>query len=257
MLAYGGEMDLKLSGKVVLITGAGGGIGRETARLLAEEGAAIIAADLDESRAAETARVADDIGAHSLALPMDVTTESSVDTVVGQAQEHFGAIDVLVNAAGIYRIGEIAEVSPSEWDQLLDINLKGTYLTCRAVLPGMLDRGSGSIVNLASISGRTKSTLATPSYVASKAGVIGLTMSLASQCAGRGVRINAVAPGPVDTDMIRGLPAELQPKLIGTIPLGRLGTAREIAQAIAFLGSDAAAFITGETLNVNGGAFMV
>lgn len=250
-------MDLKLSGRVVLITGAGGGIGREAARLLAEEGAVIVAADLDQTRAAETARVAGDIGVHSLALPMDVTSESSVDAVVKQAQAQFGTIDVLVNAAGIYRIGEIADVSLSDWDQLLDINLKGTYLTCRAVIPRMLERRSGSIVNLASISGRTKSTLATPSYVASKAGVIGLTMALASQCAGRGVRVNAVAPGPVDTDMIRGLPSELHPKLIGTIPLGRLATAREVAQAIAFLASDAAAFITGETLNVNGGAFMV
>jgi 3-oxoacyl-[acyl-carrier protein] reductase len=121
----------------------------------------------------------------------------------------------------------------------------------------MLARRSGSIVNLASISGRTKSTLAAPSYVASKAGIIGLTMSLASQCAGRGVRVNAVAPGPADTDMIRTLPEELKPRLLATLPMGRLATPREVAQAIVFLASDAAAYITGETLNVNGGAFMV
>ncbi len=163
----------------------------------------------------------------------------------------------MVNCAGIYHVGECEAITPELWDQVLDINLRGTNLVCRAALPGMLARGAGSIVNLASISGRTKSVLAAPSYVASKAGVIGLTMSLASQTAGRGVRVNAVAPGPVDTDMIRNLPEDAQARLITTIPIGRLATAGEIAQAIAFLAGDAAASITGETLNVNGGAFMV
>jgi 3-oxoacyl-[acyl-carrier protein] reductase len=250
-------MDLRLTGKVAFVTGAGGGIGRETARLLVEEGARVVAADINVASAGETAEAVRRAGGQALAVELDVTSESSVSAVVEQAKETYGAIDILVNAAGIYRVGEIGDVSPTDWDQLLDINLKGTYLTCRAVLPGMLERSAGSIVNLSSISGRTKSTLAAPSYVASKAGVIGLTMVLASQCAARGVRVNAVAPGPVDTEMIRGLPAELQPRLISTIPLGRLATSREIAQAIAFLASDAASFITGETLNVNGGAFMV
>jgi NAD(P)-dependent dehydrogenase (short-subunit alcohol dehydrogenase family) len=242
-------MDLGLRNKVALITGGAGGIGQETARLLLEEGASIALSDLASPRLAEAA------GVHPVEL--DVTDEQSVSQAVAQAAERFGRIDVLVNSAGIYRIGQIADVDPTAWDQLLDINLRGTYLTCRAVLPGMLERGAGSIVNLASISGRTKSFLATPSYVASKAGVIGLTMALASQNAARGVRVNAVAPGPVDTDMIRGLPDELKPGLIGNIPMGRLGTGREIAQAIVFLASDASGFITGETLNVNGGAFMV
>jgi 3-oxoacyl-[acyl-carrier protein] reductase len=121
----------------------------------------------------------------------------------------------------------------------------------------MLERGRGSVVNLSSISGRTKATLAAPSYVASKAGVIGLTMSLAAQAAPKGVRVNAVAPGPADTDMVRGLSPDLQARLLTTIPMGRLATAREVAQAIVFLASDAAAFVTGETLNANGGAFMV
>jgi NAD(P)-dependent dehydrogenase (short-subunit alcohol dehydrogenase family) len=250
-------MDLGLAGKSALITGAAGGIGREVARLFAQEGVSVVAADLDEARIAETVAVVEAVGGTALAVRLDVTDEASVEEAVQRATERFGPPNIVVNAAGIYRIGTLADVPPDAWDQLMNINLRGTYLVCRAVLPAMLDRGSGSIVNLASISGRTKSTLAAPSYVASKSGVIGLTMALASQSAARGVRVNAVAPGPSDTDMIRGLPPEKQPGLIATIPLGRLGTPREVAACIAFLASDVAAFITGETVNINGGAFMV
>ena len=249
-------MDLGLRDKVALITGGAGGIGQETARLLLDEGASVALADLASPRLEESLSALG-AGERAMAIELNVTDEASVENAVRRAAQWRGRIDVLVNSAGIYRIGQIADVDPAAWDQLLDINLRGTYLTCRAVLPGMLERKSGSIVNLSSISGRTKSFLATPSYVASKAGVIGLTMALASQSAAGGVRVNAVAPGPVDTEMIRGLPDELKPGLVASIPMGRLGTAREIAQAIVFLASDAAGFITGETLNVNGGAFMV
>jgi|SRR5581483_4029282 len=250
-------MDLHLEGKVVLITGAGGGIGRETAALFAQEGAAVVCADQDEARAQAAAEVVRATGPRALGIALDVTSAQDVERAVAQAEASVGPIDVLVNAAGIYHVGTIGEIDERAWDRLLDINLKGTFLVCRAVLPRMLERGRGSIVNLASISGRTRSTLAAPSYVASKAGVIGLTMSLAAQSAVHGVRVNAVAPGPVDTNMIRGLSSDLQERLIATIPMGRLATPREVAQAIAFLASDAASFITGETLNVNGGAFMI
>ncbi|MGI8423881.1 MAG: SDR family NAD(P)-dependent oxidoreductase [Chloroflexota bacterium] len=239
-------MDLGLKGKTALITGAAGGIGGASAQLLAEEGARVAVADLRAPDCAADASV-----------PMDVTSDRSVLEAVAEVEWRLGPIDVLVNCAGIYRIGQIGDVDPAAWDQLMNVNLRGTYLVCHAVLPGMLQRGAGSIVNLSSISGRTKSILAAPSYVASKAGVIGLTMALASQSAARGVRVNAIAPGPVDTEMIRGLPEALKPGLLSTIPLGRLGTTLGIAQAIAFLASDAAGHITGETLNVNGGAFMV
>ena len=250
-------MDLQLHGRVALITGAGGGIGRETARLLAAEGAAIGAVDVRLEPAQETAHAVTQAGGNAVAAAMDVTAGESVAQALRQVEAALGAVDVLVNSAGIYRIGPFTEVDLAAWSQMLEINLTGTYIVTRAVLPGMVSRRRGSVVNLSSVSGRTKATLAAPSYVASKAGVIGLTMSLAAQCAEHGVRVNAVAPGPVDTDMVRGLPPELQERLITTIPMGRLGTARDIAQAIAFLASDAAAFITGETLNVNGGSFMV
>jgi 3-oxoacyl-[acyl-carrier protein] reductase len=250
-------VDLGLRGKVALVTGAAGGIGRETARLLAEEGAAVAAADVRPDEAETTATLVRQAGVAALAVAMDVTQEASVDAAVQAVGGELGPIDVLVNSAGIYRVGGLEAVTPEAWDALLDVNLRGTFLVCRAVLPGLLERGRGSVVNLSSISGRTKATLAAPSYVASKAGVIGLTMSLAAQAAPRGVRVNAVAPGPADTDMVRGLSQDLQARLLTTIPMGRLATAREVAQAIVFLASDAAAFVTGETLNVNGGAFMV
>jgi NAD(P)-dependent dehydrogenase (short-subunit alcohol dehydrogenase family) len=249
-------MDLELAGKIALITGAGGGIGRETALLFAEEGMAVAAADVRLAGAAATAEEVRRTGGEALAIAVDVADPASVEAAVAAA-EGLGPLDVLVNCAGIYRVGGVESVAPEQWDDLLDVNLKGTFLTCRAVLPRMLARGRGSIVNLSSIAGRTRSTLAAPSYVASKAGVIGLTMSLAAQAAPHGVRVNAVAPGPADTDMIRSLPPDLQARLLPAIPMGRLATAREVAQAITFLSSGAAAFITGETLNVNGGAFMV
>jgi NAD(P)-dependent dehydrogenase (short-subunit alcohol dehydrogenase family) len=250
-------VDLGLRGKVALVTGAAGGIGRETARLLAGEGAAVAAADVRQEEAETTATLARQGGVAALSVAVDVTQEASVDAAVRTVEGALGPVDVLVNSAGIYRVGGLEAVTPEAWDALLDVNLRGTFLVCRAVLPGMLERGRGSVVNLSSISGRTKATLAAPSYVASKAGVIGLTMSLAAQAAPRGVRVNAVAPGPADTDMVRGLSQDLQARLLTTIPMGRLATAREVAQAIVFLASDAAAFVTGETLNVNGGAFMV
>ena len=251
-------MDLELNDKVALITGGGGGIGRETARLLAAEGAKVAAADVRLELAQETAELVQRAsGSEGAAFALDVTAEASIADVVRQVEGQLGPVDVLVNCAGIYRIGDYAGVDAAAWRQLLEINLTGTFLMCRAVLPGMIERRRGSIVNLSSISGRTKATLAAPSYVASKAGVIGLTMSLASQAAAHGVRVNAVAPGPADTDMTRGLTDEQRARLIPTIPLGRMATAQEVAKAVVFLASDAASFITGETLNVNGGAFMV
>jgi 3-oxoacyl-[acyl-carrier protein] reductase len=250
-------VDLGLRGRVALVTGAAGGIGRETALLLAEEGAAVAVADVRAEAAEETASEVRRRGAAALALPLDVTDEASVRSAVRAVGESLGPLEVLVNSAGIYRVGALEEVTPEAWDATLAVNLRGTFLVCREVLPGMQARGRGSVVNLSSISGRTKATLAAPSYVASKAGVIGLTMSLAAQGAARGVRVNAVAPGPADTEMIRTLDQELQARLLQTLPMGRLATAREVAQAIVFLASPCASYITGETLNVNGGAFMV
>jgi len=250
-------MDLELHGRVALVTGAGGGIGQATARSLATEGVAVVAADIRAEFADATARMVRDLGGDALAVPVDVTDEASVRDAVAVGEAWRGSIDIVVNAAGIYRVGPFAEVTFASWDLVHDINLRGTFAVCQAVLPGMISRRRGSIVNLASISGRTKATLAAPSYVASKAGVIGLTMSLAMQTAPHGVRVNAVAPGPTETEMILGLAPEMVEALVRTIPIGRLATTDEVASAIVFLVSDRSGSTTGETLNINGGAFMI
>ena len=162
----------------------------------------------------------------------------------------------LVNAAGILQLGTIADVSESDWDRVVDINLKGTYAMCRAVIPVFEARGGGSIVNLASISGRTKSLFSAPNYVASKAGVIGLTMALAAQHAAKGVRVNCVAPGVFRTPMTAVYSDEQWASILATIPLGRVGEASEVADVIASLLSEEWGYVTGQTINVNGGQFM-
>lgn len=250
-------MDLGMRGRVALVTGGGGGIGREVATTLAREGVAVVVADLRPEATRETVLAVEAAGGKAIAIDIDVTDDASVRAAAASASAWHGVIDVLVNAAGIYRVGSFAEVTVDAWDLMHDVNLRGTFLACQAVLPGMVARGRGAIINMASISGRTRSTLAAPSYVASKAGVIGLTMSLAMQVAHSGVRVNAVAPGPTETDMIFGLPDEMQARVLSTIPIGRFATTAEVAAAIAFLASDLSGSTTGETLNVNGGAFMV
>lgn len=250
-------MDLGMRGRVALITGAGGGIGRAVAELLAAEGVSIVGADIRAEALEATVAAVLATGAEARAVVQDVTDASSIRLSVTTAEAWRGSIDMLVNAAGIYRVGPFSEVTADAWDRVHDINLRGSFLVSQAVLPGMMARRRGSIVNLASISGRTKATLAAPSYVASKAGIIGLTMSLATQSAPYGVRVNAVAPGPTETEMILGLPEAMQAQVLATIPIGRFATTREVASSIAFLLSDLSGSTTGETLNINGGAFMV
>ena len=237
---YHGPMDLGLRGAVALVTGAAGGIGRETARLLAAEGAAVGAADVRAGDAEATAVEVRKAGRRRPGRGHGRHPRGERRAAVRTVEAALGPLDVVVNCAGIYRVGGLDAVPPDAWDAVLDVNLRGTYLVCRAALPGMLERERGSVVNLSSISGRTKATLAAPSYVASKAGIIGLTMSLAAQGAARNVRVNCVAPGPADTEMIRGLSEAQQARLLTTIPMGRLATATEVAQAIVFLASAAA-----------------
>ena len=250
-------MDLGMRGRVALVTGGGGGIGREVATILGREGVDVIVADLRPEPLQATVAAVQSAGGVGTAITVDVTDEASVREAVSAAEAWRGHLDILVNAAGIYHVGTYAEVTTEAWDLMHGVNLRGTFLTCQAVLAGMVSRRRGAIVNLASISGRTRSTLAAPSYVASKAGIIGLTMSLAMQVAPHGVRVNAVAPGPTETEMIFGLPAEMQAKVLATIPIGRLATTAEVASTIVFLASDLSGSTTGETVNINGGAFMV
>ncbi len=250
-------MDAEMQGQVAIVTGGGSGIGRATCLELARRGVRVAVADLSAEAAGRVAGEVIALGAEALDCGVDVTAAEQVERTVRAVRERFGRIDILVNSAGIYQSGTIDQVSEADWDRVLAVNLKGTFLFCKAVIPCMLERGSGAIVNISSISGRTRSQLAAVSYVASKAGVIGLTMCLASQLAGKGVRVNCVAPGSVSTPMTDLWSAEEREFIRRSIPMGRLGCPAEVASAIVYLASPAASFITGETLNVNGGAFMV
>ncbi len=250
-------MDDSLRGKVALVTGGGSGIGRAVCLQLGHMGARVAAADLSLAGAQATVAQMADAGLEGAAYRVDVSSAAAVQALVDAVCRRWGGVDVLANTAGIYQVGGLDEIDEAAWDRLLDVNLKGAFLLCRAVVPVMRERGGGAIVNLSSISGRTKSDLAGVNYVASKAGIIGLTMCLGNQLARDGIRVNCVAPGTTDTPMVADVGEEGRAILTKRVPLGRLGQPEEIAAAVAFLASPAASYITGETLNVNGGAFMV
>jgi len=246
-----------MADQVAVVTGGGSGIGRATCLELARRGASIAVADLALERARSVAAEVAALGVASFAAQVDVASSASVSQCVAAVLDRFGRIDLLVNSAGIYQTGAIGEISEADWDRVLAVNLKGAFLMCKAVVPIMQKQHAGAIINVSSISGRTKSLLAGVNYTASKAGLIGLTMCLANQLASDGIRVNAVAPGTIDTPINANLtPAELE-ALAQRCPLGRIGRPEEVAAAIAFLASPEASYITGETVNVNGGAFMI
>jgi len=247
-----------MHGQAAIVTGGGSGIGRAVCALLARQGVNVAVIDLDLARARAVAtKVEAGNSCRAIACQADVSSGDQVNAVVERAVREFEGIDILVNCAGMYAIGTILDVSEKDWDRMLAVNLKGQFLTCKAVVPVMQRQGSGAIVNVSSISGRTTSLLAGPHYVASKAGVIGLTMCLANQLASYGIRVNCVAPGTTDTPMVGWLEPDQAERLRTRVPLGRIATPAEVASAIVFLASPAASYITGETLNVNGGSFMV
>jgi len=251
-----GALELTLKGNIAIITGAGSGIGEATARLLAKAGAAVIVADIDESRAK---RVANDIeldGGTSLAVQVDVSDEPMVSRLISQTAKAFGRLDVLVNnASWVYPTMEKAflEMPLDEWDRTQAVNFRGVVLCCRAALP-LLEANRGNIVNITSVNAQIIANGA--AYCASKAAVAHLTHSLALEYARRGVRVNAIAPGWIDTPGVlfstRGPKAEAAVDQL--IPMGRLGRPEEIAHAVAFLASDVfSSYITGSTVLVDGG----
>jgi 3-oxoacyl-[acyl-carrier protein] reductase len=247
-----------MQGRTAIVTGGGSGIGRAVCLQLAARGVGLAIVDIRLEQAESVAAEVAAAGGEALACRANVSASGDVAAVVQQVISRFGRIDILVNCAGIYQVGPITAISEDDWDRVLDINLKGAFLFCKKVAPVMQAQGGGAIVNTSSISGRTKSTLAGVNYVASKAGIIGLTMCLANQLAGDGIRVNCVAPGTTDTPMTSVVFSAADAEHFKTsIPLGRMGQPEEIAAAIVFLASPAASFITGETINVNGGAFMM
>ena len=250
---------MRLKDRVAIVTGGGGGIGRATCLALAADGAAVAVADLDEPRARAVAGELEKAGGRALAVKVDVASGDSVRAMVKGVVGRFGRVDVLVNNAGWDKIERFIESTEETWDKVLAINLKGQILCARAVLDDMMPRQSGRIVNIASDAGRVGSS-GECVYSAAKGGVIAFTKGLAREVARYKINVNCVCPGPTDTPLFAQT-AEANPKLAEAlkkaIPWGRLGRPEDIAAAVAFFASDAAEYITGQTLSVSGGLTMV
>ena len=246
-------MNFGLDDKVAMVTGAGRGIGRAIAKELAcGQGAHVAVLDRDYEHALE---VAAEIGCGSRGFRVDVVDQPAIEACVAEVETHLGPIEVLVNNAGITRDNLLMRLSDEQWDQVLDVNLKGAWLTMKAVVRGMMQRRSGRIINVASVVGLVGNK-GQANYAASKAGLIGLTKSAAKELASRNIRVNAVAPGFIETDMTAGLSPQAREALSAQIALGRLGAPEDVAAAVAFLASDAASYITGQVIVVDGGMVM-
>lgn len=232
----------KLEGKVAIVTGASRGIGAAIVAKLAEEGATVVAC----ARSIESCESA------ALCLKVDVSDSAQVDACVKTVVERFGRIDVLVNNAGITKDGLLMRMSDEDWDQVLGINLKGTFLFTRAVARPMMKERSGSIVNISSVVGITGNA-GQANYTASKGGVIALTKTTAKELGSRNIRCNAVAPGFIESKMTDGLSDELKKAYLGSIPLKRFGKVDDVAKAVVWLASDDASYVTGQVVGVNGG----
>lgn len=250
-------MSERFVGKVAIVTGGASGIGRRTAERLAAEGARVVVADRNAEAAASAAPA---LGAErGIAVTVDVTDAGQCRAMVQAAVERWGGLDLLVNSAGIGALGAIASLEEAAWDAVLDTNLKGTFLACQAAFPALVDRGGGSIVNLASLAG-LKAPPGFAAYAASKAGVIQLTRILAMEGVKQGIRANALCPIWIDTPMVRAHidrspdPVAARAQLESMVPMGRMGTPDDVAGVALFLLSDEASFITGVALPIDGGA---
>jgi 3-oxoacyl-[acyl-carrier protein] reductase len=242
--------------RTILVTGGSRGIGRGICKAFARPGNRIYFNYLSAAGAAvETERLVADLGASATGLQVNVADEKEVAEFVGRALDETGRIDVLVNNAGITRDGLIVRMKSADWDDVLNINLKGTFNCIKAVTKTMMKQRSGRIVNVSSVVGMSGNP-GQANYVASKAGIIGLTKGVAKELASRGITVNVVAPGYVDTDMTTGLADKAKEMMISQIPLGRVGMPEDIAAAVVFLASDEAAYITGQVIQVNGGMYM-
>jgi 3-oxoacyl-[acyl-carrier protein] reductase len=244
-----------LQGRIALVTGASQGIGRACALELARAGATLAVTDINEVKLADVAAEIAAAGGQAAPFRLDVSSEESIKAGAKAVLERFGKVEILVNNAGITRDGLMMRMKRADWELVLDINLTGAFLLTQALLSPMLKNRWGRIVNMASVVGRSGQA-GQVNYAASKAGLIGLTRSLAREVASRGITVNAVAPGFIETPMTAVLTEQQSAAMLAQIPLGRRGTAEDIAQAVKFLASDAASYITGHVLDVNGGMFM-
>ena len=247
-------LDLfKLDGKVAVVTGANTGLGQGMAVALAEAGAKVVG--VGRRSCAETKEKIEAFGGSFTEVLADLSTTAAVDTVLSGALDAYGRVDILVNNAGITKDGLLMKMSEEDFDKVLDTNLKGTFHTIRAALRQMIRQRSGRIINMASVVG-VSGNAGQANYAASKAGVIGLTKTAAREVASRGITVNAVAPGFIETDMTEVLPEKIKEASAAQIPLGKFGKAEDVANAVAFLASEDAGYITGQVLHVDGGMVM-
>jgi 3-oxoacyl-[acyl-carrier protein] reductase len=246
---------MSLNGKIALVTGAAQGIGRDIAMALASDGADVAICDVNLEAAQKTAGDIEAKGGKSLALKANVASSAEVTAMVDQVVEKFGRIDILVNNAGITRDGLILRMKDEDWDLVLSINLKGAFLCTKSALKYMTKQRAGTIINIASIVG-AMGNAGQANYVASKAGLIGLTKTIAREYANRNITANAVAPGFIDTAMTQALTENVRQELAKQIPMGKLGTPEDVANAVRFLASPWASYITGHVIHVNGGMYM-
>ncbi|MBI3698608.1 MAG: 3-oxoacyl-[acyl-carrier-protein] reductase [Acidobacteria bacterium] len=244
-----------MNNRVALVTGASQGIGRACALLLAQHGARVVAGARQVEKLEQLVVEIRAAGGHAAAVPLDVTSEESISTAFRQAEAVFGKVEILINNAGITRDGLVMRMKRENWDAVIQTNLTGAFLCIQQALPGMVRARWGRIVNISSVVGEMGNP-GQANYVASKAGLIGLTKSIAQEVASRNITVNAVAPGFIQTAMTEALDEKARERLLPLIPLGRMGTDLDVAHAVRFLVSDEAAYITGHVLDVNGGLRM-
>lgn len=244
---------MKLSGKVAIITGGGSGIGAATARLFAAEGAKVVMADINQAGIDEVAREIVTNGGDGVAFSANIARREEVESMVADTLDRFGRVDILINSAGIFRDAMSWKMRDEDWDLVVDVNMKGTFLCCRAVIPTMRAQNYGKIVNTSSIAALGNPGQA--NYSAAKAGIIALTKTLALELAKADINCNCVAPGSIDTPMLKPMPQDiLQGMVQGHVPLRRMGRPEEVARLHLFLASDDAAYITGQVIFIDGGA---
>ncbi len=244
-----------LEGRVAIVTGASRGIGRAVAASLAEDRASVVVSGRDAARVDMAAKELEGLGVPVLTVAGDVSKREDVDRVVGQARERFGRIDILVNNAGVTRDALLVRMRDEDWDEVLNVNLRGAFLMTRAVAKVMMRQKGGRIINITSTAG-AMGNAGQANYSAAKAGLIGLTKSAARELAHWGILVNAVAPGLIDTDMAAAIPPDAREALLAQVPLKRIGIAREVADVVRFLARDGASYVTGQVIHVNGGLYM-